>query len=58
MGSRPPALEGAVVVAAQESEQVGLGQGPLQLGSRAPAPAEAPLRPGGLAPEEDEGMAH
>ena len=58
--SGPLALEGAVVVAAQEGELVGLGQGPLQLGSRAPAPAvlgkrvqreEVPLHPRGLAPK-------
>ena len=61
VGSRPPALEGAAMVAAQEGELVGLGQGPLQPdGRRAPAPAvlgkrvqreEAPLQPRGLAPK-------
>ena len=33
---RPPALEGAVVAAAQGEELVGEGQGPLQPGGRAP----------------------
>ena len=35
-GIGPPALEGAVVVAAQGGELVGEGQGALQPGSRAP----------------------
>ena len=35
-GIKPPALEGAVVVAAQGGELVGEGQGALQPGSRAP----------------------
>ena len=37
VGSRPPALEGAVMVAAQEGELVGLGQGPLQPDGKGPA---------------------
>ena len=36
-GTRPPTLEGAVVVAAQGGELVGEDQGALQPGSRAPA---------------------
>ena len=58
VGSRPPALEGAVVVAAQEGEQVGLGLGPLQPDGKAPAVLrkrvqreENPLHPKGLAPK-------
>ena len=54
VGSRPPALEGAVVVAAQEGELVELGLGPLQLDGKAPAVLgkrvqreENPLHPGG-----------
>ena len=54
VGSRPPALEGAVVVAAQEGELVELGLGPLQPDGKAPAVLgervqreENPLHPGG-----------
>ena len=53
-GIRPPALEGAAVVAAQGGEPVGEGQGALQPGSRAAAAPrkrvereESPLYPGG-----------
>ena len=58
VGSRPSALEGAVVVAAQEGEQVGLGLGPLQPDGKSPAVLrkrvqreEDPLHPTGLAPK-------
>ena len=58
VGSEPPALEGAVVMAAQEGELVGVGQGPLQPDGMAPAVLEkrvqreeSSLYPGGLAPK-------
>ena len=58
VGMRPPALEGAVAVAAKGGELVGEGQGALQPDGRAPAVLrkrvereESPLYPGGLAPK-------
>ena len=58
VGSEPPALEGAVMVAVQEGELVGEGQAPLQPDGRASAvlgkrvlKAESPLHQGGLAPK-------
>ena len=63
VGSRSSALEGAVVVAAQEGELVESGLGPQQPDGKAPAVLgkrvqreEDPLHPGGVAPKRMIGL--